>query len=197
MASKQKCRLCGSLDAHVETPADFTYHHSGLTGVHLFGKGVEIIDCPVCHSKTTTVLHEAQLLQVLGMAIVLAGPGLTGEQLKYVRKLFGMTQDELARAVGKKRRETVAEWEAAGRLRLFETPFDELGLRVLLMALFVSKVIESEYCCLSPRHKSEFAQAAATFVERARGMVGGREVTKPISIRRHARTDDWSCCLPG
>ena len=197
MDSKQKCRLCGSLDAHVETPPDFTYEHSGLTGVHLFGKGVEIIDCPACHTKSTTVLHEAQLLQVLGMAVVLGGPGLTGEQLKYVRKLFGMTQEELARAVGKNRRETVAEWEAAGRLRLFESPFDELGLRVLLMSLFVSKVIESEYCCLSPRHKGEFAQAAATFVERAGRMVGEPEGRRPLTMRRHARTNDWSYCLPG
>jgi DNA-binding transcriptional regulator YiaG len=174
-----------------ENPRDYPYDHCGLTSVHLVGMGVVITDCADCKQKTTTILQEAQLLQVLGMSIVMGRPGITGEQLRYLRKLFEMTQDELANSLGKGRRETVAEWEAMGKKRLFKTPYEEIGLRVILMSLFMARVLESEFNCLSLQHMAEFANAASTFVERASKLVAEREKNEPIKIRRQSRRADW------
>ena len=192
MASKTRCPACGSTNVRVETPRDYHYDHCGLTGVHLLGMGVVRTDCAACKEKTTTILQEAQLLQVLGMAIVMGKPGLTGEQLRYLRKLFEMTQDGLAHSLGKGRRETVAEWEAMGKKRLFRTPYEEIGLRAILMSLFAARVLESEFNCLSSQHKAEYAQAASTFVERASTLVAERDRNKTIEIRRQSRRADWS-----
>jgi len=193
---KTRCPACGSTNVRIESPADYHYDHCGLTGVHLLGMGVVLTTCSACKQKTTTILQEAQLLQVLGMAIVIGRPGMTGEQLRYLRRLFEMTQDELARSLGKGRRETVAEWEAMGKKRLFKSPYEEIGLRVILMSLFMARVLESEFNCLSMRHKAEYANAASTFVERASKSVAERDRNKSIEIRRQSRRADWST-MPG
>lgn len=192
MSSKHRCPVCGSSNVRVENPKDFLYDHCGLTGVHLVGKGVIVTDCAACREKVTTVLQEAQLQQVLGMAVVLGGPGITGEQLRFLRKLFEMTQDELAQAIGKGRRETVAEWEAHERKRLFAKPYEELSLRVILMSLFYARVVKSEFCCLSMQHKAEFANAAAKFVEHASQLVAEREQPPTLRIRRQNLRTDWA-----
>jgi DNA-binding transcriptional regulator YiaG len=192
VALKSRCPACGSTNVHIECPKDYHHTHCGLTGIHLLGVGVTITDCTACRQKTTTILQEAQLLQVLGMAIVTGKPGLTGEQLRYLRKLFEMTQGELADSLGKGRRETVAEWEAMGRKRLFKTPYEEIGLRAVLMSLFAARVLESEFNCLSPQHKAEYANAAGTFVERVSTLLAERGTNKSIEIRRQSRRADWS-----
>ena len=192
VALKTRCPACGSTNVRVENPRDYHYNHCGLTGVHLLGMGVVITDCAACKEKTTTILQEAQLLQVLGMAIVTGNPGLTGEQLRYLRKLFEMTQGELADSLGKGRRETVAEWEAMGRKRLFKTPYEEIGLRAVLMSLFAARVLESEFNCLSPQHKAEYANCASKFVERVSTLLAERGTNKSIEIRRQSGRGDWS-----
>lgn len=192
MASRGKCPVCGSTNVRVEHPKQYLYDHCGLTGVHLIGKGVVVTECASCKETTTTILQEAQLLQVLGMAIVLGGPGITGEQLRYLRKLFEMTQDELSRSIGKGRRETVAEWEAREQKRLFKTPYEELSLRVILMSLFIARVVNSEFCCLSLQHKTEYANAAVRFVERASQMVKDRDKACSIEVRRNNLRTDWA-----
>jgi transcriptional regulator with XRE-family HTH domain len=184
--------VCGAAGVRVETPKDYLYSQCGLHGVHLLGRGVVITDCDSCRNKTTTVLQEAQLLQVLGMSIVLGAPGITGEQVRYLRKLFEMTQDEFARALGKTRRETVAEWESLETKRLFKTPYEELSLRVILMSLYGARVLESEYCCLSMQHRAAFANASSRFIERAPSLVSTRERSAPMEIRRPSRSMDWS-----
>jgi DNA-binding transcriptional regulator YiaG len=192
MASKTKCPVCGATRVRVEYPNDYLYPHCGLHDVHLRGRGVVIAHCDACRNTTTTILQEAQLLQVLGMSIVLGAPGITGEQVRYLRKLFEMTQDEFARALGKARRETVAEWESLETGRLFKTPYEELGLRVILMALFGARVLASEYCCLSTRHRAAFAIASSRFVERALTLVSAADRRAPMEMRRPSRSRDWS-----
>jgi len=194
---KTKCPACGSTNVRIENPRDYLYDHCGLTRVHLVGMGVMIADCAACKQKTTTILQEAQLLQVLGMAIVMGRPGITGEQLRYLRKLFEMTQDELAQSLGKGRRETVAEWEAMGRKRLFKSPYEEIGLRASVMSLFMARVLESEFNCLSLQHKAEYANAVSTFVERTSNLMTERDRNKPIEIRRQSRRSDWSTTTHG
>lgn len=190
MHPRNRCPACGSKRARFEYPADYHYFHCGLTGVHLFGQGVVLTDCPDCHESTTTILGEMQLLQAIGLALVLGDPGLTGEQLRYVRKILEMTQDELASAIGKGRRETVAEWEAREQAPVFRTPYEELGLRAILMALFEARVIASEYCCLSTKHVAEFRRGAEGFVARAGRIAEERTEARALRIRRR-RDGDW------
>lgn len=193
MAPKNRCPACGASQVRVTYPPDCLYEHSGLTGVRLIGKGVAQTACASCGEVTTTVLQEAQLQQVLGMAIVLGGAGITGEQLRYLRRLFDMTQDDLARAIGKGRRETVAEWESRERARLFRVPYDELSLRVVLMSLFRERVVQSEFCCLSSRHKSDFGHAAAAFVEQAASFARQVDCPTPaLRVRRQGPLADWA-----
>lgn len=192
MASKNRCPACGSSRVRVAYPSDCVYENSGLTGVHLVGKGVAEAACAACGDVTTTVLQEAQLQQVLGMAIVLGGAGLTGEQLRYLRKLFDLTQDELAQAIGKGRRETVAEWESREQARLFRVAYDELGLRVVLISIFRARIVQSEFCCLSSRHKSDFGHAAAAFVELAAPFARQANCPTPgLRVRRRGPLADW------
>ena len=193
MASKNRCPACGSSQVRVTYPPDCPYENSGLTGVHLIDKGVAETACAACGDVTTTVLQEAQLQQVLGMAIVLGGAGITGEQLRYLRKLFDLTQDELAQAIGKGRRETVAEWESREQARLFRVPYDELGLRVVLISLFHARIMQSEFCCLSSRHRSAFDHAAGAFVEQAASFARQANCKTPVlRVRRQGPLADWA-----
>lgn len=157
------------------------------------GVGVAEAACASCGEVTTTVLQEAQLQQVLGMAIVLGGAGITGEQLRYLRKLFDLTQDELAQAIGKGRRETVAEWVSREQARLFRVPYDELGLRVVLISLFHARIVQSEFCCLSSRHRSAFDHAAAAFVEQGASFARQANCPAPeLRVRRQGPLADWA-----
>ncbi len=190
MPPKNKCPVCGSTNVRFEYPADYHYGHCGLTDIHLVGGGVVLTACAACHESTTMIVREAQLLQVIGLTLVLGAPGLTGEQLRYLRQILEMTQDELARAIGKGRRETIAEWEARGLAPLFRTPYEELGLRAILMSLFESRVIESEYCCLTPKHLAEFQSAAAGFVAQAGKIADERTTAGAMQFKRR-RDGEW------
>ena len=79
--------------------ADLLYEHAGLSRVVLVGRGVEVVDCPACGLRVERVADEQQLLQVLGLALLIKDPGMTGEELRYLRTLYGMTQAELEQFV--------------------------------------------------------------------------------------------------
>ena len=192
MAARTRCPVCGCNNADARRPASWTYEHCGLTGVVLEGKGVVLTDCDDCGEQTTTIEDEVQLADVIGMSLLTGGPGMTGEELRYLRTLYEMTQEEFAAAIGRGRRETIADWEARGTERVFKAPFDELNLRAVLMAMYSSKVIASEYCRLSPRHIKEFETAARTFIGRVGELVTGCGGRGPLILRRSAESGDWS-----
>lgn len=186
------CPICGSSDVRVECPPRYALDHCGLSGVFLEGNGVVLTDCDACGEQTSTIRNEAQLLQCLGLMIILSGPGLTGEELGYLRSLYEMSQEDLATAIGRSRRETIADWEARGTQPVFRAPFDELNLRVVLMSLFQTKVVESKWCCLAPRHLDQFHAARRDFIARVDQMLTPREPHGPRRLKRVKSSGEWA-----
>jgi transcriptional regulator with XRE-family HTH domain len=117
---------------------------------------------------------------------------MAGEELRYRRNLYEMTQAELAEALGVPRRETVAEWE--GKKRIFASARDEITPRLILVHLFKDRVIDSEHCALLQPHIEMYDRFAETFVEYAAGVLAGHERRSPrsgINVRLKQRKR-WS-----
>lgn len=179
MAAKKRCPVCGSGDVRVESPSTYEYENSGLSNVVLMGQGiVRITHCESCKNVTTVVRAEQQLLQVIGLGLLQRPPGITGEELRYLRGLFEMTQTDLAKSLGLPRRETVAEWEK--KKRVFSTPRDEITPRLILLGLFKQRVIESDHCALLPQHVEVYDEFVKSFVEYA-GKVLREDKKRPPS----------------
>jgi len=198
MAPNKKCPSCDSTEVRIEQPREFNYDRIGLSGVSLAGNGVTIFNCNNCKNKTTVIRQEQQLTQVIGISILVNGPGITGEQVRYLRTLFGSTQKDFADAIGK-RRPTIAEWEAKGIKPVFGKPFDEIGLRLFLMHQFTDKVLESDYCFLSVQQEKEFSDFAGSFVENLQKILDKNKRPKKITINRPRRSQNWQTvqCLSG
>ena len=191
MAPTRRCPNCGSTRINREQPSRYEFDWSGLSGVVLAGDGVVVLDCAECRETTTTIRNLPQLLQVIGLALVLGGPGLTGQELAYLRSLFEISQGELARATGRGRRETIADWEARGVAPIFRTAFEELSLRVVLLSLFRSHVAGSKWCCLSARQLAQFEEATASFVVRVEDILATPAGHGPLELRRTSSTGEW------
>lgn len=191
MAPTRRCPHCGSTRVNRDQPSRYAFDWSGLSGVVLAGDGVVVLDCEECRETTTTIRNLPQLLQVIGLALVLGGPGLTGQELAYLRSLFEISQGELARATGRGRRETIADWEARGAAPIFRTAFEELSLRVVLMSLFRSRVVASKWCCLSARQIAQFQEATASFVVRVEDALAAPPGHGPLELRRTSSTGEW------
>jgi len=134
--------------------------------VVLQGPGVvRITHCEKCGNVTTQIRGEQQLLQVMGLGLLLRPPGMRGEELRFLRTLYGMTQAALATALGLPRRETVAEWEA--RDRIFANVREEIAARLPLLHLFRSRILESDHCVLLDSHVQAYEKFVESFVDYA------------------------------
>jgi DNA-binding transcriptional regulator YiaG len=197
MARRKTCPVCGSRNVVVEYPGEFAYEHVGLEGLVLRGRGVEVSSCGECGQETTLVHNEQQLLQALGVILLLGPLDMKGEELRYLRSIFGISQATLASEIGLTRRETVAEWES--RSRIFSHLHEEIGLRVLLIGLFRRYVIESDHCFLAPEQMVAFARSVAAFAEDSRrlpkGSPGSRAGMARFSVQRLGRAGRWSLDL--
>jgi DNA-binding transcriptional regulator YiaG len=160
------------------------------------GQGiVRITHCENCKNVTSVVRAEQQLLQVIGLGLLQRPPGMTGEELRYLRGLLEMTQADLAKALGLPRRETVAEWER--KRRIFATPRDEITPRLILLHLFKQQVIESDHCALLPPHVEVYDEFVESFVEYAGTVLRERKKRPPsdgFNVRLKQRTR-WSSDL--
>jgi transcriptional regulator with XRE-family HTH domain len=139
---------------------------------------------------TTHVNDEQQLLQVLGLILLLGPPGMSGEELRYLRTLYGMTQTALAKALGLPRRETIAEWEAKGRI--FANPAAEIAPRLVLLNLLKIHVFESDHCFLADIHRQGYDTFAQSVVDRIQDMLIKKKSSRRLSLRRQSKTREWS-----
>lgn len=190
MAAKKQCPACGSKNVRVESPKKYKYENIGLTDILLLGNGVTLTDCPGCETKTTTIHDELQLMQVIGMSILTCETPFTGEEIRYLRTLFEMTQGDLAMEAGV-RRATVAEWEGKKARTIAKDPMSELGLRMVLLHQFYERVVESDYCALTEKHLDRLSGFAGSVVVRAKSMIKEKRQHKPLSIKRSTRKKDW------
>ena len=188
MTARKSCPACSSPDVRVERPAEFRYQNCGLSNVVLAGGGVQVVACNRCGSTSTRVENEPQLLQVIGAALLISPPGMRGEELKYLRTLYGMTQSDMAKTLGTDRRETIAEWESMDRI--WAKPSQEIGPRVLLLHMYHAQVIESDFCSLSEEHKKMLTSFQQAFVQQVRELLNRKRASK-VSITLRARKKEW------
>jgi transcriptional regulator with XRE-family HTH domain len=118
---------------------------------------------------------------------------MKGEELRYLRTLYGMTQTALMRALNLPRRATVAEWEA--RDRIFKRSGEESHLRLILLSLFKTQVIDSDHCFLTDAGQQDYDRFAQSFVDRIQKMLGEQRRSGGLSIRRRPRRKEWSADL--
>jgi transcriptional regulator with XRE-family HTH domain len=193
MASRKLCPVCSSQNIRVEYPPEYNYEDAGLSGVVLRGRGVQITRCGDCGNETSLVRDEQQLLQVLGLSLLVGPPGLTGEGLRYLRTLFGISQAALAKELCIPRRETIAEWEA--KSRIFSRPHEEIGLRIFLLELYRKNVVGSEYCFLVPEQVAAFDKFVMEFVTNVTRVLQerttSRNVNVHLSVKRLNREARW------
>ncbi len=189
MPTKQKCPICRSPEAVTERPANYRYEHIGLSNVILVGREVAITSCRKCGHVTTGINNELQLLDVLGLNIVLSAPGLKGEELRYLRTMFDLTQADLAKAMGLPRRETIAEWEA--KSRIFASPAAEVAPRLVLLGLFKTHIFESEFCQLTTNHRRLYDNFTHSIVDRIDDLLQTSETRPHYSARRVSKNKEW------
>ena len=190
MPRKNRCPVCGSTAVTVEHPTDYIYDHIGLSNVFLKGNGVTLTQCTDCQEGTSSVSEEQQLLQVLGLILILAPPGMQGEELRYLRTLFGLTQSDFAKALGVPRRATIAEWEAKDRI--FATPFTEIAPRLVLLNLFKTHVLESEFCFLADTHRQAYDVFTESYIDRIQEVLGQVRGDLPLNIHHRPRRREWA-----
>ncbi len=196
MAAKPRCQVCGSADVTVDTPSEYPYAHCGLSHVILCGDGVTITRCDTCDNSVTVIWKEQQLLQFLGLMLVKSPPGMTGEELRYLRKLFGMTQAEMAEAVSVSRRETIADWEKKDRI--FQQVYPEITLRLFLLGLFRKRVIDGEFCFLEPGQVRGYEGFADSFIKYISDLTRAKRTAGKLSVRHRPRQRAWqedSACV--
>lgn len=191
---RKRCPVCGSMSVSVETPSEYRYSDCGLSDVVLYGSGgVVVTKCADCHNTTTMVRQEQQLLQSLGLVLLGRAPGMTGEEMRYLRTLFEMTQDEFARAL-KVRRATVSDWERSKRVT--NDVGTEIVHRLVLLTLFNERVIESDHCFLQKPHLRRFGELMESFVQTGMKMLDQkRPRRRRTQVRHHPRKKSWEADL--
>src|SRR5690349_8865079 len=125
------CPVCGSR-MRMRKVAAYRYKESGLPNVILNGGVMEGV-CPGRHERLVAVESEAQLLQVIALAILTGTGFLSGREVRYVRETCQITQARLARSMRFARRETIAEWEAE------KSPRRDLASEFLLRAVLLGE----------------------------------------------------------
>jgi DNA-binding XRE family transcriptional regulator len=191
MTTTGRCPVCRNDSARVDHPADFIDPNLGLTGIRLQGEGVVTTECDACGNATTLVMNQLQLLESIALAIVIGRQSMTGEQLTCVRKLCGLTQKDVAGAIGLTRRETVAEWEANGPQAIFARACDELPLRVALLAAFERWVRASDECLLSGAERQRLAEHLGDFARHASRFLRYRHGAGAMQAEGRGAEDGW------
>jgi transcriptional regulator with XRE-family HTH domain len=132
---------------------------------------------------------------VIGLAILLDPEDLRGEDLRYLRTLFGMTQKELAeKLVSGGRRETVAEWEK--KKKAFDNKFDELARRIVLLHLFRSEVLNSSDCFLDENHRERIQKYSSRLVDDILDLMKPiPKAKKAVFLRHRPKLKEWDISL--
>ena len=108
-----KCLQCGgNMDA---TEGTHRYDESGLKNVLLMN--VPMYKCASCGETEVEIPGMDELHLLLGLFVLYKPTRLTGEEVRYLRKHMGRSQEELAADLGVTR-VTVARWESGRTLRV-------------------------------------------------------------------------------
>lgn len=99
------CPECGER-AEIKR-GDYKFTESGLKNVIL--SGIEIIHCPKC-GDSPIIPAMSQLMRVMAVAVAAKPWPLTGEEVRFLRKFVGKTQDQFAELM-RVDKTTISKWE--------------------------------------------------------------------------------------
>lgn len=99
------CPNCGG-EAHI-VRGNWPMDDWGVRGYLL---GVEIIECEHCRSKMPILRNVERLMRIVTEALIRKPYRLTGQEVRFLRKRIGATQEELGREMHVDKT-TVSKWE--------------------------------------------------------------------------------------
>lgn len=88
----EQCSACG--EKATVARGDYHYKESGLKNVVL--SGIELIRCGKCGNEDPVIARMNDVHRALALAVVSQPFRLQGEDVRYLRKFLGMTQDQFA-----------------------------------------------------------------------------------------------------
>jgi putative zinc finger/helix-turn-helix YgiT family protein len=103
--AKTECRVCGA-EERIER-RDYKWEESGLKNVIL--KDVEVVVCPNC-GESPVLARLSDLMRIVAMAIIAKPYDLTGDDVRFLRKFLGLTQDAFSEIL-KVDKTTLSKWE--------------------------------------------------------------------------------------
>lgn len=101
-----RCPECGER-AELST-GPYRYNESGLPNVILFG--IRLVRCPKCGYEEVGIPRMAELHRLLASVLVKKRAGLTGPEVRFLRKSLGWSGMDFAAHMGVTA-ETVSRWE--------------------------------------------------------------------------------------
>jgi putative zinc finger/helix-turn-helix YgiT family protein len=87
------CCTCGETANVIR--GDYRYKESGLKNVILLG--IDLIRCPKCGNEDPVIPRINELHRALALAVASQLFRLQGEDVRYLRKYLGMSQDEFSK----------------------------------------------------------------------------------------------------
>jgi transcriptional regulator with XRE-family HTH domain len=90
--------VCGCGEPATSVLGDYLFVESGLDNVML--RQVEVLKCEKCGSITPVLSKINQLMHVIAAALVLKPSGLTGREIRFLRKHIGLTGEQFGRKLG-------------------------------------------------------------------------------------------------
>ena len=102
-----KCPECGETMKSRREEA-YRYKGAGLPNVML--SGVEVRECPSCGEREVVIPRIEELHRVIAGAIITKRPRLTGDEVRFLRKVLGLSGVDFAARVGVDPA-TVSRWE--------------------------------------------------------------------------------------
>jgi putative zinc finger/helix-turn-helix YgiT family protein len=101
-----QCSECGAAATVVR--GDYNFRESGLDYVYLHN--IELIACDSCGNQDPIIRESKKLMRNLLIAVASKPEPLEGQDVRFIRKQLGMTQDAFSRLVGTDKT-TISKWE--------------------------------------------------------------------------------------
>lgn len=103
----EKCPVCGSTDI-IFKRGHHRFAESGLENVHL--SNVDTWRCSACGEEIVSIPRSTELMKSIAESILLKPTGLSGPEIRFLRKNLALKINELSQLVGVDR-VTVSRWE--------------------------------------------------------------------------------------
>jgi len=178
------CRACGT--GRLVTSV-LPEHREQLGGITVILRNAVLLHrCPDCGEEMTEIPEARQLYSAVALARVMLPVQLAGQDIRFLRSVFDMTQPEFAEAIGLDSAETISRWESGARGVGREA--DKL-VRYAVYARLRKAVPAADY---DPENIASM---------RIRPLAAGEEfpalvVERVIVKHNHRREESWDALLP-